>query len=256
MLRRWIVEELILGPTAVGHPAVNGLFLDDYWCSDLLCEASRNHSPGCPCNDPLQGPTEIDKYAHVDMDLSNEDIRDITLEWNKTMMEVQEALLNHEAYTWSLMFRQENANASPFLLKASECVRALKEACSQTSIWQRLPIIFGFTVNGTVFTQLSQDLAFFLLVRGPFAYAGWGVWGMTWPFNSEPRHGQLPPMSHGVPLPREFYYDFGVPERPTCVEQLPGVFSREWTRASVELDCTTFSSKIIHKTKQAAQARN
>jgi hypothetical protein len=68
---------------------------------------------------------------------------------------------------------------------------------------------------------------------------------MTWPFNSEPRHGQLIPRSHGVPLPREFYFDFGVPEPPFCVEQLPEVFSRKWARASVELDCASFLLRLF-----------
>eukprot|EP00980_Cylindrotheca_fusiformis_P001847 scaffold414_cov109-Cylindrotheca_fusiformis.AAC.10 len=251
MLRRFIIDELLLGPTAVGHPAIDGVFVDDYWCSDLLCEASGNNSSECPCQDPVQGPTEMDKHACLDMGLSDEDIRDITLEWKQTMKEATEALLKHGAYTWSLMLHQENANASPFLLEASNCVRALREACSPTSIWQRYPILFGFTVNGTALTQLSQDLAFFLLARGPYAYAGWGVWGMTWPFNPEPRHGQLPPMPHGVPLPQEFYHDFGVPlNNMTCIEELPGVFAREWSRASVKLDCNQFSAEIRLMTRE------
>ena len=31
MLREWIVQEVILGETAVGHPSIDGLFLDDFW---------------------------------------------------------------------------------------------------------------------------------------------------------------------------------------------------------------------------------
>ena len=42
--------------------------------------------------------------------------------------------------------------------------------------------------------QLEQDIAFFLLARGKYAYLGWGEWGMTGPFNPEPAHGELPPM--------------------------------------------------------------
>ena len=37
-------------------------------------------------------------------------------------------------------------------------------------------------------------VAFFLLARGPYAWIGWGTWGMTWPFNAEPAHGELPPL--------------------------------------------------------------
>ena len=246
MLRKWILEEVIMGPTAVGHDLIDGLFLDDYWCSSLICNETQNKTAGCPCDDPVQGPTEIDKYSQFDMGLSDEDIRQITIEWNKTMGEVQRVLLENEAYTWSLIPGQENANAAPFLLSsnASNCTAALREACDPDSVWQHFPVLFGFSVNGTVLTQLQQDLAFFLLARGPYAFAGWGTWGMIWPFSPEPRHGQLPPMPDGVPLPEEFRHDYGVPKENCCSETSPGVFSRKWSRVSVELDCNAFRSKI------------
>lgn len=107
MLREWIVQELILGATAVGHKAVSGVFLDDFWCSNLLCEQTLNQTAGCPCNDPVQGPTEIDPYSAIDMGLSDEDIAEITLQWNKTHSAVETALLENNAYTWSLMAGQE-----------------------------------------------------------------------------------------------------------------------------------------------------
>ena len=55
--------------------------------------------------------------------------------------------------------------------------------------------------DSAVYGNIQQDVAFFLLARGPFAWLGWGQWGMTWPFNPEPAHGTLPPLPHGVPRP-------------------------------------------------------
>ena len=109
------------------------------------------------------------------------------------MTAIEEAILHHHGYTWWLMDGQKNANAMPVLLKHSTCAQQLEEACSATSIWQRLPKLFGLTVNATSPLQLDQDMAFFLLARGPYAWLGWGEWGMTWPFNPEPAHGELPP---------------------------------------------------------------
>merc|ERR1712194_419855 len=60
--------------------------------------------------------------------------------------------------------------------------------------------------------QVEQDVAFFQLVRGDYAWLGWGVWGMTWPFTAEPAHGQLPPSPHGAPRPALLSRDFGQPE--------------------------------------------
>jgi hypothetical protein len=242
MLREFLVDEIILG--ALKHGVIDGFFLDDFWCSDLICQATDNATAGCPCSDPVQGPTEIDSFSQQDMGLSDEDIRDITVEWNQTMTVIHRVLLQHNAYTWSLIPGQENADASPLLLSSnqSECIQLLRSACHQDSLWQSSTLLFGFTVhNGTILSQLEQDLAFFLLVRGPYAFAGWGVWGMTWPFNAEPSHGALPPMPHGVPLPGAFFMDYGEPVG-ICLETPSGIFTRQWSRASVQLDCNSFQA--------------
>lgn len=244
MLREWLVEEVVLGAIRLdGGGVVEGLFIDDFWCSDLLC-AEDPTIAGCPCNDPTQGPTEIDPHAAADMGLSDTDIRDLTLAWNETMTAVERALLENSAYIWSLMAGQQNANAQPTLLKQETCAAALRDACQVNSSWQRHTHLFGFTVtNQTQLAQLEQDLAFFLLARGPYAYAGWGVWGMTWPFNAEPAHGALPPLPNGVPLPQAFHYDYGVPVE-LCLETTFNVFERQWSHAKVRLDCNTFEAQI------------
>jgi hypothetical protein len=248
MLRDFLVQELILKALVVddnnGQRIVDGIFLDNYWCSDLLCQENPDIAR-CPCDDPVQGPTEADRHAKFDMGLTDEDIRDLTLGWNETMTAIQQALLDHQAYTWSLIPGQENANAKPILLTQGTCQSLLQEACQPDSRWQRLPLLFGFSVtNHTILTQLEQDLAFFLLARGDYTLAGWGVWGMTWPFNPEPRHDTLLPLPHGVPLPKELLRDYGIPRKQTCKEIEPGVFVRQWSLASVRLDCETFQASI------------
>ena len=78
-------------------------------------------------------------------------------------------------------------------------------------------------------------------MRGKWAWIGWGTWGMTWPFNPEPAHGQLPPMPGGLPLPGSLSVDHGEPAA-LCHESAPGVFTRTWTKTTVELDCNTFAA--------------
>lgn len=249
MLRDWLIQEVILGETAVGNADIDGLFLDDFWCSDLLCRNNHNEILGCPCNDPVQGPTEIDRYSQMDMGLTDQDIADLTVQWNITMGYVQKALLMHSAYTWSLIPGQNNANAWPTFLSsdAPKCMAACRRACKVDSMEQQYPMLFGFTItNSTVLSQLQQDLSYFLLVRGPYAYAGWGVWGMTWPFQSDPNnHGALPPTADDVPLPAVFDIDYGTPQE-VCYETEinSGIFRRRWSRAIVELDCNTFNGKV------------
>jgi len=244
MLRDWLVNEFILGATGLGSPSIHGFFMDDYWCSNEICRASPA-TPGCPCGDPVQGPTEEDKNSQADMGLSDEDVKDITLAWNSTMTAVEEAILKHGGYTWWLMEGQVNANAMPVLLKSSTCTSQLRDACSAGSSWQTLPKLFGLTVNSSAPVQLEQDMAFFLLARGPYAWLGWGVWGMTWPFNPEPAHGELPPLPQGVPRPALLDHDFGSPVG-LCKETTPGsnVFIREWTKTTIKLDCNTFKADL------------
>ena len=63
-LREWLIREHILGATGLGSPFIDGFFIDDYWCSDLLCHQDPSIA-GCPCGDPVQGPSEIDRNSQV-----------------------------------------------------------------------------------------------------------------------------------------------------------------------------------------------
>ena len=158
---------------------------------------------------------------------------------------VQQGILDAKGYTWSLIPGQENANASPLMMKNTTCAADLRAACTPASRWQKYATLFGFSNAGSALTQLEQDLAFFLLARGPYAWIGWGTWGIGWPFNPEPAHGTLPARPHGVPLPKELSMDVGEPVDPICKETAAGsgVFKREYSKVSVELDCEKFIGK-------------
>ena len=192
----------------------------------------------------MQGPTEIDKHSQADMGLGDEDIQQLTLGWNATMGEVQG---DPEGGRLHMVpdARQQNANAMPTLLKRSTCKAQLRAACAHGSSWQSHARLFGLTIeNGTQFAQLEQDIAFFLIARGPYAWIGWGAWGMTWPFNPEPGHGALPPLPHGVPRPAQLDTDYGEPLG-LCREVSAGIFEREWSKAGkVRLDCEAFEATI------------
>lgn len=60
---------------------------------------------------------------------------------------------------------------------------------------------------------------------------------MTWPFQTEPAHGGLPPLPGGVPLPDKLLnYDLGKPLG-ICYETSPDPFQlefqRDWSKGSV-----------------------
>lgn len=111
------------------------------------------------------------------MGLSDRYIKDLTLAWNATMGAVETMMLANKGYTWSLMDNENNANASPLMLKGgkglvaqAECVEQLTAACSKTSTFQTRSKLFGVAFNSSSLklTHLEQDIAFSLLARGPY----------------------------------------------------------------------------------------
>ena len=100
--------------------------------------------------------------------------------------------------------------------------------------------------NGTLFFGLGtwekngtlrygeQEIAAFLIIRGPSAFIGYGWEGCT--------------DQYAVPFPRPHALDvdYGAPTE-FCREASPGVFTREWTKATVALDCNSFVANISMK---------
>ena len=110
----------------------------------------------------------------------------------------------------------------------------------------------------------EADLATFLLVRGPHAYLGYTWSGCTdsgypkgcnadWtPQNPKGLACRFPKYRDAAPFPRPAALDgdYGEPMGGApCAETAKGsgIFRREWTKASVELDCNSFTSKIDMK---------
>ena len=109
-----------------------------------------------------------------------------------------------------------------------------------------LALFFGFTrvehrqplVSPGVLPAYMQDLASFMLVRGPYAWLGYGWQGCT--------NGDTHGMASGYGLwGKEMDEDFGHPLE-TCHETAEGseVFERKWSKATVQLDCKAWKGTI------------
>jgi hypothetical protein len=75
---------------------------------------------------------------------------------------------------------------------------------------------------------VMQDLARFLLVRGPYSYIGWQWVGC----------------SDSYDRPPQLEHDYGVPVDAVCREAAPGVFEREWTSGMVRMDCNNWTATL------------
>eukprot|EP01064_Diplonema_japonicum_P020338 TRINITY_DN295_c1_g1_i1.p1 TRINITY_DN295_c1_g1~~TRINITY_DN295_c1_g1_i1.p1 ORF type:complete len:427 (+),score=126.79 TRINITY_DN295_c1_g1_i1:46-1326(+) len=233
MLRDFLVNTHIMGANGVGNPNVDGLFIDDYWCSNLV-----NSS----CRDPVQGPSEINQYSQVDMGLSDQDIKEITEGWLETMTAAQNAMLAAKGFTWSLIPGQANANASPVKISNSSC-SSMMRGVIQDQKWQELPLIFGLDMGTSpnLLPQLTQDIAAFLLMRGPYAYVGAGIWGMSWPAGV-----QWDKKQPEQKRPKAMDTDYGSPLG-LATEPKTNTFVREYTKSTVTLDCNNFFATIVMK---------
>ena len=180
------------------------------------------------------------------MGLTGDDITAITRGWLETMTAAQAAMVAGGGYTWSLMPGQANANASPVTLSQASCLPTLRAACnaSEAEPYAHVPLVMGVTPvvhSGTPLPDVSQDVAGFLLLRGPHAYLGYGVWGMSWPTGSSFDTTGGP----ALPLPAAMKAAYGTPVgRCTEVAGRPGVFTRAWSSGAVVLDCNTWTAEL------------
>ncbi len=174
-LTEWLVHKYIVSNTALGSSAISGLFIDDFWCSLMINSTDA-------CTDPAPGPSEADNNSAVDMGLSNQTLLAISEGWLKNMEVIQQAIIDAGGYTWSLMPGQSNANAMPVIVNSTNCLGTLQNSSFYPSAYQNAPLLAGLSYNSTLnsFPFLQQQLAAFLLMRGPYAYIGWGEWGLSW----------------------------------------------------------------------------
>ena len=240
MLTDFIVNEILLGPLGMGSGVISGFFLDDFWCANLV------NGTGA-CTDPVQGPTEIDAHSQADMGLTDADVADITRGWLAGFTAAQAALERAGGYTWSRIPGQDNANAQPVMAgpDAASCTSLLRRACSPASPWRAAPLLFGMHMgaDGQTPPFATADVAAFLLARGPWAWMGAGVWGMSWPTGLTWNASNTP-----VSRPPQLDADYGEPVGGApCAETAPGsgIFTRQYTRASVRVDCANYAAATI-----------
>lgn len=95
-------------------------------------------------------------------------------------------------------------------------------------------MMFPFQGNSvSSLPEFKQDLATFLLTRGTHAYLGHAWKGCSQQYF----------------FPAALNADYGEPTDTVCKEtgEDSGIFTREWSKASVKMDCASYTGEITMK---------
>eukprot|EP00040_Diaphanoeca_grandis_P030025 m.176861 g.176861 ORF g.176861 m.176861 type:complete len:442 (+) comp31864_c0_seq2:206-1531(+) len=230
-LRQWLLDVYIGGNEGIGHPDISGIFIDDSWSA--------------------QGPSEIDGNCVSDTGLTKADVTDMTAAWAANMAAVQEYIIANGAMNWQLFAGQGTLQGPPFEQgNAASCSAYFRNvACVPNSTLQHTPLMYGIERNHDYppfkyIVSFEQSLAAFLLARGPFAWYGYSWVSCYGDFG---RGGAgMPPLN--ITFPPALKEDYGTPLG-ECAETThgSGTFTREWSKATVELNCNDWTSTITPK---------
>ena len=178
---------------------------------------------------PIGGATEEDAHCIDDMGLVQADTTAIRAAWVDNMRAVQEAVLANGGFAWAYFDQQ----ATPAKGNASACAAFFRSACAPNSSTYTSTLLLQYTSPHTYpLVAFPQDLATFLLIRGPYAFLGYAWVGCDVQYD----------------YPDALNEDFGQPAS-QCAETAPdsGVFERAWSHADVQFDCNTWTPTIRMK---------
>jgi hypothetical protein len=220
----WYINDYFFGATALGHPRVSGLYVDDYWST--------------------AGPTEQDPHAVEDMGLSVSDVADMAAAYQWVLGQAGAAVAARGKWTWSEFlnndpFQAINGGCPQPWVKKSTCAADLRQLCNASAPAQTRTLLYGYSpgcpsLDPAHLESPEQDIANFQLVRGPYAFLGSG-----WQQCSPTLIYEYPPQLDA---------DFGTPSG-ICAESPAGsgVFVRDFSRATVQMDCATWTPNITWK---------
>jgi hypothetical protein len=219
-LGQWFINDYLFDPTGGANPLVSGFFFDDLWTTS--------------------GPTEYESHSVQDMGLSSSELQDLTNAYWSNMEEVYKAVVAKGKYSWQLFWTGQSSNnikdiattcPGPLVQKTS-CAADLRKLCQANSPAQQRYMMYAFAPgkcsgDPSNLPEFEQDLANFLLVRGPYAVLGHGWLGC----------------SRKYVFPDALNKDYGEPTE-LCKETSSGVFQRKWSKATIQMNCNTWTPTI------------
>jgi len=210
----WFINDYLFDQTGGGNPKISGFFFDDVWDGN--------------------GPSEFEQHAVQDMGLSKQEVNEITNAFYSNLAQVFKELLARGKFSWQQLYigpQYGTTCPGPFVSKPS-CASDIRNLCQASSPAQTRFMMYAFTPGGcggdpSALTDFEQDLANFLLARGPYGVLGHGWLGC----------------GRKYVFPDALNHDYGTPLE-LCHEVSSGVFQRKWSKAVVEMNCNTWTPSI------------
>eukprot|EP00937_MAST-01D_sp_MAST-1D-sp2_P007467 g7467.t1 len=240
-LRQFLLNEVVLGNrTGLGNVAVDGFYFDDGWS-----DRADPPPPGQPASyrscdsSPVGGATEEDAHCVADMGLGQADTTALKDALAQTMSQALAAIVAHGGWTTREMpaYAVHTTDpAQPALdpRPPARCNAFMRQYCRADNPNLNSTFTYEWTRKSmhdiSPIPAVMQDLARFLLVRGPYAYIGWQWVGCRDVYERPP----------------ELENDYGTPVDAVCHETAPGtgVYEREWTAGTVRMDCNTWTATL------------
>ena len=175
--------------------------------------------------------------------------------WRANMDSVEEAIVSKGGFGWQ-SFRcidgsHDGIACRPQTPKrGAACSSFLREQCEPDSLAQTAAVQYQISHQFNAahsaapnLTNFEMDLGMFLASRGNYSWLGYG-WlgcGCGWEYK-----GAMP--CDVYPRPSALDLDYGTPLG-LCSEtgEGTGVFTREWSKSTVTVDCEAYSADIKFK---------
>ena len=217
-LRAWMQGPYLLSPTGLGSGFIKGFFYDDSWSA--------------------AGPSEEDPGAVNATGLTPADVADMVAAGSANRDGMAAAVVNGSGFAWQY-FMDGGGQTAPGRDQTNpraNCTGWLRANCGPNAPFLNASNAVFFGISRVTHHQpfpspsFMQDLATFLITRGPFAWFGHGWIGCD----------------HVYPYDPALAVDYGEPTG-VCTETSQGVFEREWSKASVKMDCPNWEGTITMK---------
>ena len=241
-LQEWLVSNLTVTETTLLHPDITGLFLDDTWSGSGAGDLNN-------------------KNMENDTDLAHSDLMDIASNWTQNFDTVKAAVLKHGGFSWQQLVGnstcqgavihndiKRNSSGGVTQNDSGLCASQLRTACLADSPYQKGALMYGLSGYFTP-EDMPQALVNFLLIRGPYAWLGY-----SWrPCTSGGQNISWFARNQSL----LFEHDYGTPSGLCKETRAPafrgtyhpgsGVFVRQWSNATVTMDCNEWEGTIAPK---------